>query len=468
MKEIRKTYETVVIVAPNSMAYRMVTESKIFTLLHQNGVKKIFLLGHRMDVLTDLPEYVEWRSAFEPEPDNTPSVASRVLRSIQIRIRRVLGWDFANLAYRFNEIHGFRSHQIKKCMPPKRRQREALAGNYADPRYARLFPRSKRLYQLFYRICYSLWFLPHPPIRRFFDKNHIDRLVLWHVQSPLYVDYSWCVRVKGIITTGVLGSWDRPTTKGPICPGVSHLIVNSMLMEKELMQFHGVDQSQISVVGWPHLDVYTQTDTYMSEEQFRQQAGLTSEERFILFAANSSRLGKHEPDIIASLAQVIDQRRFGENIRLLIRPHPADNEWQERFQSTRKYQCVSLMPTEMGNIRWLANLLNFAKVLVAIQGSISLDAIALDTPAINLAFDNSMSSDSSESVKRLYEMDHYQPVIESGGVRLVHDEEELYQAIEEYLENPEKDAEGREKLRQWQFGPFDGRSSEWAVKAILE
>jgi hypothetical protein len=122
----------------------------------------------------------------------------------------------------------------------------------------------------------------------------------------------------------------------------------------------------------------------------------------------------------------------------------------------------------MGRLDHLANLLYHADVLLASQGSISLDAAALDTCVINIAFDGDLEVDHFASIRRWYEMDHYAPVVRSGGTRMVSSYEELDRAIIDYLRNPDKDRLGRDRLRQEQLEPFDGQASERLVKLIVK
>ena len=465
--EIKSKREIVAIVAPNSMAYRMVTESNILPLLYQSGVNKIFLLGPRKGICVGLPEYVEYRVVFEPEQVPALSLINRFGRSVVFRMRKLFGVNFGNLAYRFNEIHGFAAHKIKKKLSPQQREREELAGNFVDSKFCRVLPTSKWLYSLLYSICYSLIFPVNRSISHFFLINKIDIAVFWHVQAAIYQEYSVCVRQNNIKTVGVLGSWDRPTTKGPICPNISRYIVNSLLMKKELIAYHDVGSKHVSVVGWPHLDVYRQSDTFMSKKVFRKKAGLPVEGRVILFAANSPRLGPHEPAIALALAKSIKAGDFGDDCCLVVRPHPADMEWEERFREVCISNNVILMRAELGNIKWLANVLLYSDVIIATQGSVTLDAVALDKPVINIAFDDFESS-SCKSVMWMYDMDHYRSVMDSGGVSIAYDMEMLQKYIRNYLQNPSDDSKGRKLLREWQFGPFDGQSSKWMSEAILQ
>lgn len=181
----------------------------------------------------------------------------------------------------------------------------------------------------------------------------------------------------------------------------------------------------------------------------------------LLFAANSSRLGAHEPSIIAHVSRQIDTDTvYGYPCSLIIRPHPRDSEWQTRFSQLHNPPQVVALPAEKGRLDFLTNLLAHASITLASSGSIALDSVALDTPVINIGFDGDLEADYYNSALRFCETDHYANVIKSGGVRLVKSYQELDEAIMAYLKDPALNSNGRQRLRNEQLEPFDGHASE--------
>ena len=218
-----------VIVVPNSMAFRALVESDVLTFLKRAGKKRIIVIGVDSESRAGLPEDVEWRPL--DRPCITPPEQSwpkRILRAISVRLGK-LGMGYGNLSYRFNHIHGFKAHQFKQRLDRERREREVIAGNYVAPKYGWPLPGSRWLYRLIYAFYYACWQVPDRAVAQFFKETPIDRIVLWYVQSLVYRDYSLCIQKHRLPATGVIGSWDRPTTKGPICPGCDRYVVNKKL-----------------------------------------------------------------------------------------------------------------------------------------------------------------------------------------------------------------------------------------------
>jgi hypothetical protein len=151
---------------------------------------------------------------------------------------------------------------------------------------------------------------------------------------------------------------------------------------------------------------------------------------------------------------------------LMIRPHPKDNKWESRFRDALDFDHVVIEPSEWGRLEHLSDLMRHADVVVASQGSITMDAVAQDTCVINVCFDGDLDVPENESVRQWYLMDHYRSVMETGGVWLVNDFEELDEALIAYLERPEIKAAERERLREIQLEPMDGSASKRIASAI--
>jgi hypothetical protein len=170
-------------------------------------------------------------------------------------------------------------------------------------------------------------------------------------------------------------------------------------------------------------------------------------------------LGQHEPAIAEHIASQLSQGKYGPSCTLLIRPHPKDSEWRKRFERCATYQNTILQPPEFGRLEYLTNLIAHAAVLIASQGSICLDAIALGTCVVNVAFDGDLDVSSEYSIKRWYELDHYAPLVANRATYMAESFDEIDTGIIEYLNNPEKDAAGRELVVKEQLEPFDGNAS---------
>jgi hypothetical protein len=188
-----------------------------------------------------------------------------------------------------------------------------------------------------------------------------------------------------------------------------------------------------------------------------------------LFAANSSRLGKHEPGVIRYLLKQIENNAYDDTCTLIIRPHPNDSGWQERFGEFASHNQVVLQEQQKGQLEMLGSMLYHADVVIASQGSITVDAVGMDARVINIAFDGDLQDvPYYKSVRRMYELDNYRPVVESGGVDIVEDYAELDEAIKACLDDPKRKTHSRQQLRSILLEPFDGLASARIVSTICQ
>jgi hypothetical protein len=463
-------------VLPNAMAVRNVMETPVLDILATQEDLVVTLLtpnpAHRERISKLNSEHLYWADirhpVFQVNGLNCTHQISKVCRLSHRLLMRLLRGraEFANLVFRFNHFHQFAGHRHKVNLSPERRHHEATAGNFVDNELGKPFPNSWLLFRLFYRLYYSTWG-GNPLVEAFFDQYKPDLVVLLHVQNQLIKPYSIAARLRRLPILGIVGSWDQPTTKGPTCPGICRYIVQSKIMQRELAQYHNVSEDRIEIIGWPQMDLYKKPGVIKSRDIFTSSIGVPQNRRLLVFAAYSARLGPHEPSIAQYLATKVRNNAYGEHCTLIIRPHPKDNQWEARFGALHAPPNVIAQRREWGRLDYLTNLLFHTDILIASCGSICLDAVALDTCVINVAFDGDLEVDYYESVRRWYETDHYAAVVRSNGTRVVESYEELDQAIITYLRNPGVDRTKRERLRHEQLEPFDGRASERMVKLII-
>jgi hypothetical protein len=463
----------IVILLPNGMAVRSFIETPILQLLaEQEDLSVAFLTGvaKTQDKVTAASANFCWRDIYSPASARPPS-SSLIDRIRHIIYRVFLFWfrgriGYGMLAYRFNEIHQFAGHTHKKNLGIKRKLREMVAGNYVFRLLGFPFPKSRQIFDWLYRLYYSMWDYDGR-VETFFQEFDPSLIVITYPQEISTHPYIAAARRRGITMLAHPGSWDRLTTKGPMPPGVDRYIVLNQIMRDELIDLHGVPPEKIEVVGWSQLDYYRQPGTFQDADELRHALNVNPQSRILLFAANSSRLGKHEPDIIRHLIGQIEDNVYGDNCTLIIRPHPSDSDWQRRFGQFASHSRVVLQKQQKGQLETLANMLHHTDVVIASQGSITVDAIGMDVCVVNIAFDGDLQDvPYYESVRRMYELDHYRPVVESGGVDIVSDYAELDRAIKACLETPTRKAHARKQLRDILLEPFDGRASERTVSTI--
>jgi hypothetical protein len=263
---------------------------------------------------------------------------------------------------------------------------------------------------------------------------------------------------------GINGSWDQPTTKGPLCPGIDRIVAQNEIVRDELIRFHHVSPDRIRVIGWLQMDPYIGAQDLARDALF-SRIGIPLHHRYILFAANAPRLGHHEPEVVRRLAERIQTGEIGGDVTLVCRSHPQDRDWKARWGRAADLPNVVVEPPDLGPMDHLAALISNAGVVVASAGSINLDAIALDTPTIGLAWEDE-ALPYCDRPARAYDLEHLAELRTSPGMMFARNLDELVSACRRYLDDRSTDAAGRSELRQRYLFRLDGGAAARLVNEI--
>jgi hypothetical protein len=393
---------------------------------------------------------MRWAPLFHPRRYAGAGAPTRTLWFV--RYLAGTAWRMS-LTYRFNLIQGFRGFGIRLRQSWRLRLQFLAEALPMSRLFGLPFPRSRRLYAWLYRGYYAGW-QRFAPVDALLAEFRPEVMVLAHLQTPVVTPYVLAAQALGVRMLGLNGSWDQPTTKGPLCPGVERVLVQNEQVRRELCRHHGISEERMATVGWPQMDPYAWPASRLGREEFLAKAGFDPRERYVVFAANPGRLSHKEPEIAAWLADRL--RESG--VRLHLRCHPNDTHWSERFAALRAQPGVRVEPPRSGDLEQLANLIRHAEVVVASAGSINLDAVALDTPTIGLAWEDT-SVAYWDRQARVYELEHLAALTQGDGLPLAHDLAELESLVREALEDRSRRAAGRRELRRRFLEPLDGGAS---------
>jgi len=275
-------------------------------------------------------------------------------------------------------------------------------------------------------------------------------------------------------------SWDALTSKGPFSIGPDRLLVWNEIMKKEASEFHHFPSKNIFAVGVPQFDIYVDHTRFMNRETFMKQIGLDSSHRLLTYAATPEFVTSTGPKIIELLCDLIESNQLLYPSQLLVRLHPQTTaELEAKYAHFyRKGKVVIQKPGRTAQLHdgWdptqhdmlnLAQTLYHSDAVLTVASTMLIDAVALDKPVVCIAFDGKETLAYLKGSGRHYDCDHIQNVVRTGGIQIVYTYEELVDALNRYLKNPQQDAEGRRKIRQEQCYHLDGGSGERAAFAVL-
>lgn len=300
-----------------------------------------------------------------------------------------------------------------------------------------------------------------------------------NAQSVSYLDrYLIMAAAKREVKTAVMiPSWDNLSSKGFFPAEVDRVTVWNEIMEREARELHDLDPSTVVVTGAPQHDIYSGAP-YSDRSDFLRGLGLDPERPVVMYATQTRGTVPEEPRIVGIIREAL-RKRFDGDVQLLVRLHQLDE--RDRYADIEGLDGVALDQAGRGSLggypdrefdrvglERLADSLAHVDVVANAASSMSIDAAAVGTPVIGVAFDADPTRPYETSVRRYFDFTHQANVVASGGIYMVYSPEQMAEAVAEYLGDPALHREGRERLIREQCYKLDGRSGQRAAEAILE
>lgn len=310
------------------------------------------------------------------------------------------------------------------------------------------------------------FFEKHKTFGALFQKYAPALVFSTDVQNDLDVRLLQEARRARIRSVGMIRSWDNLSSKGVLRIRPDYLVVHNEIIRREAVFQNNFPEDKISVVGIPHYDNYISSPPKESRDDFFRRFGLDIQKKLIVYAPIGNRyIRDNKTDLLAlETLSAIDAN-------ILVRLPPTDRVNFEGFKSRKAYIAFDQPGTDAGasgrklnevsrdDDESLRATLTYADVVVTGPSTISIDACVFDIPIVIIGFDNEPRV-YWDSLLRYYDYDYYRSVVESRGVTIVKNPQELLSVVREYLHNPSRDRAGRERVRKEQCYLLDGQSTE--------
>jgi hypothetical protein len=310
----------------------------------------------------------------------------------------------------------------------------------------------------------------------FFDRYQPDLLFTTTLYSRVH-NLEWLAKQRGIPCAAFVLSWDNPTSKGPFPVRPERVILWNEILRQELITYHDCTPEELYVSGVPQFDIYAQHERYRSREEFFKRWNLDPALPLVTYTTGTPGTAPFDDEVVELLYQRIQQGALRQKVQLLVRLHPKDKiEFYRRFEGLPG--LVLQLPGRAGSTAdsWnpthddmygLAELMKYTAVNVNVASTITIDAAAFDTPVVNVAFDGKVTKPYLESCVRYYDYEHYKRIVDTGGVRIARNPDEMMQAIQAYLDDPSLEAAGRERIRREQCWKLDGHSGRRIAEYLI-
>ena len=450
------TARRVWIVLPDLLSIRVFFDTGIVDGLRERlegAVRAVFLIpGEEASAWASRLGDVPWADGAELAASSR-AVGERVARRVDDALDGQLG--YYPLAIRLNRRHGFHTERMQSGHP------NWMLDSDRDgvPPHTDVVDRGMQR-----------WFFSprrHVP-RRLLGTMRAEcaALVVSNVQPSSVVPYLAAARRLDLPVVAHVASWDHTVGKGVISPHCERYVVQNEVMEDDLRRYHDIDSGRVVVTGWPQTDVFHRPRPRTEYEALVRSYGLDPARPLVLVMGNTPTNAPYEGRLVERLLTWW-QESAHERFQLLFRPHPRDKEWQERFGPARGRAGVHLQEPSFTDLEELTVLLQHADAVVANAGTILLDAIVNDRPAVCVLYDEGAPEGESWAAKNVVGK-HYEELAASGAFYRAESFDEVVAGLERALADPSELADARRRVGRGVVGVVDGRAAERVVDAIVE
>jgi len=242
-------------------------------------------------------------------------------------------------------------------------------------------------------------------------------------------------------------------------------VVQNETMREDLVRYHAIAPNRIVVTGWPQTDVYARRRPREDFDALLRSYELDPERPLVVVMGNTPTNAPFEDRFVERVVRWWESEGRG-RMSLLFRPHPRDREWSDRFAAALATSGVHVQEANFTDLDLLATILQHAACVVANAGTILLEAIVNDRPAVCVLYDEGAPEGESWALKNVVG-EHYRELARSGAFYRAERFEDVVAGIERSLADSDELAEERRRIVAEVVGEVDGRAAERVVDAIV-
>jgi UDP-N-acetylglucosamine 2-epimerase len=292
-----------------------------------------------------------------------------------------------------------------------------------------------------------------------------DAVIFTNPQTQASTPFLAAARRLGLPAIGYIASWDHPVGKGVVSPYLDVYVVQNETMRDDLKRFHGIDPARVTITGWPQTDVYYRQRPRSTYTDLLTRLGLRTDKPVVLYAGNSPHNMPYEPNLVARLVAWWRESGAHDRFSLLFRPHPYDEEASVRFRAAIDDPEAVVQERSWTDLEDLATLLQHVDCVVANAGTIMLEALLNDRPAICVMFDEGAPEGRTWADLNLTG-EHYRKLLYSDAFYRAGSFAQLASKLDHALRSPDDLATERARVARAVVGEVDGRATERVVAAI--
>lgn len=225
----------------------------------------------------------------------------------------------------------------------------------------------------------------------------------------------------------IAGSWDNFTTKGYFPFPARLTVVWNEKMRRELIELFGVRSDEIEVAGYPRAEMLrSRVSSELTPEDYLRSLGIVGYRRFVLYSASYGELTRVEghpmPLEYVAIRQISEQleKTLPDDVCILIRFHPysqqVDRDYFKDlprchvFVPGRQDQYVERV-MNVDDEDHLALQIAKSECVISMASTMSIDALCLAKPILNVDFDPVDGLSPKSSIRRFYGYNHFSDLL---------------------------------------------------------
>lgn len=357
-------------------------------------------------------------------------------------------------------------------------QRARVKGKWKKYLYYKFFYTffSNRLGHKILKFLENILFLPGE-FQYLFDKYHPDLVFSTNLISTIDFRLLKDAKKNKVKSISNIKGWDMPNMKGYLTMNADKLVAQTDIQKREMIKYHQVPEKKIVVLGNPGFDIYFNDEGLMTRGEFCKFAGLDPNKKIIFMNISAVFINPFPEDPILNVDRWISEGRIKKPAQILISPRSKYGFSEELLNNTPNIVihiagemigggARSNLKFEKNEIYDLKNCLYHADVVITTGSTLGMEATLMNTPSISIAFDFRPVNYWLSAKVRSFD-EYFEPAKMSGGVFMAYSAEDLIKGVNEYLENPEKDREGRARIVREQTQFRDDQSGKRVAKFLL-
>lgn len=292
----------------------------------------------------------------------------------------------------------------------------------------------------------------------------------------------------GVTTAAVIVGWDNPSSYGLPAGRVDWVNCWSEIQKEELVLGSDWDPERVNIGGIPSYDGYFRREWLIPREQYFQLHHLDPQRKLIAYAASFVSFSPNYRNVEA-LARLVAEDQLAAPSQLLIRLHPNhfssdplfSAERQKIYDLARRLPNVHVVePVPIGgslgyysgeDMPEKSSMMAYADVFLTVYSTMLVEAAIHDAPMVSVCLDTpggwNWPRKYSLPLSEIGNWPTHARFRQSGAGKVVYQEDQLREAINAYLLNPQLDQDKRKEFVQRECTFTDGCAGRRTAEFIL-